>query len=179
MLKLLMKKLGTPENDDALSVEGSGGVNADGVTAFVTAGAWAARRAAGAFACEGTTVARGWERCVRTSGAGAGAVSVVVVVVVVVVGVDVVVVVVGAGAVFGFGVVLGVVVDDVGSEGAGSEGGAGTVVVPVEDPAVSVELTLAVASAPHASTNAVSATRSGGNNAVRARRIMVSCQAGS
>jgi hypothetical protein len=36
-----MKKLGTPENEDALNVDGNGGVSADGEPAFVPAGACA------------------------------------------------------------------------------------------------------------------------------------------
>ncbi|MGA9875946.1 MAG: hypothetical protein WBQ21_09060 [Solirubrobacteraceae bacterium] len=115
MLKLLMKKLGTPAKDEALSVEGSGGVSAEGGAALgvflVFVGA--ETEVVGAGTC---TTVRGWGRWVRTSGCGCGGASVVVV---------------GVVVVFGLGVVLVLVVGVAGSEGGASVGGAGTVVVPV------------------------------------------------
>lgn len=165
MLKLSMKKLGTPENEDALNVEGSGGVSADGETALAPVLAFPGRWATGALVREGTIV-WGWERCVRTSGAGVVVASVVGVVVV--------------GVVFGLGVVLVVVVggadcEGAGSGGAGSDGGAGTVVVPVTDVEASEGSTLVVASAsaPLASASARSPIRSESSVAVSGRRIVM------
>src|ERR1700728_2573237 len=173
MLKLSMKKLGTPENEEALSVAGNGGVIAEGDTAFAPAGAAGEPETVG-LACGGTTV-RGWECCVRTSGATGGAGAVVVV--------GTVVVVVGAGVGLGFGVVPVVVGGGAGSDGVGSAGGAGTVVVPVvpvSAVAGSAVPTVALASAAPANVSASSATSSGESAVVRRRRVIaISCPAGS
>lgn len=162
-----MKKLGTPENEDALNVDGSGGVTAEGVTAFAPVEAGAD---CGVPSDAGTTV-RGWGCWARTSGAGVAGASVVVVVVVVLVGAGVEV---GVGLGFGFGVVLVVVGDEAASEGAGSDGGAGTVVVPVELGDASEEPTPSLASATPANVSTSETHRSIGNIVVRARRVVMS-----
>jgi hypothetical protein len=86
MLKLSMKKLGTPDSDPP-SVDGTGGVSIDGDTgfAFALGPGFAGGCAAGELPWAWVTAVRGCDRCVRTSGTGTGVVSVVVVVPVIVV----------------------------------------------------------------------------------------------
>jgi hypothetical protein len=159
-----MKKLGTFESDPP-SVEGSGGVSAEGDTALLFLPVMALD---GGCVVDGlpwawVTVVRGCERCVRTSGAGT------------VVAVDSPVEVVGGG---GVAVVLVLV-------GAGSTaGGAGTfvVVVAAAGAVASAVGAVEVTSASAASTGAsmASATSSGSRSAVGDGRVlMVSCRAGS
>jgi hypothetical protein len=161
MLKLLMKKLGTPDSDPP-SVEGSGGVSAEGATTLVLAFVFVFADIGVAAALPWTRGAavRGWGRCVRTSGAGT-------VVVAGLVAVSVVVVVVGVGVAPG---------------GAGC-GGAGTVVVAgagVVEPSVVGATVVVSASAPLVGIRKASAASGGSSVAVRGRRIIsFSCRAGS
>jgi hypothetical protein len=156
MLKLLMKKLGTPASEPP-SVEGRGGVSADGDMAFVLA--LAPEPVGGDCACSvwalpRTRVAvRGCRRRARTSGAGTVVVSVVAVVVVV-------------GPVV---VPVGAVVWD-GWDG----GGAGTVVVSVVgDVDACGALTAAVVSASATpGTRMESAAKGGISAVVSVRRII-------
>jgi hypothetical protein len=182
MLKLLMKKLGTPANDDALSVEGSGGVSAEGGAAFAPFSALVGAETAEVGAGTWTTV-RGWGRWVRTSGCGAGSASAVVV---------------GVGVGFGLGVVLVFVVGVAGSEEGASVGGAGTVVVPVaggeasaagaEDSEVGSVTVVVPVDTAAAGTAVASAAKADSEIAARSairvdvverRRIEISCRAGS
>jgi hypothetical protein len=161
MLKLLMKKLGTPDSDPP-SVEGSGGVSDDGGTPFFVlftpAGAGAYEVGFGLWTW--VTAVGGWECCLRTSGAGTVVVS-------------------GAGVAVVLVVVVLVVVVD-GGVSAGRDG-AGTVVVPATGggdseagvvAGVPARALLGVASA-------ASTARSGGNAAMREGLVIVSCRAGS
>jgi hypothetical protein len=148
MLKLSMKKLGTPVIEPP-SAEGSGGVSEEGDTPLTFGFALGPEPgcpvAVEVPLCDGATVRR-WRRCVRTSGAGTTVVvSVVVVVVDVLVG----------GA-------------------ASGVGGAGTVVVPEVVGGASVVPVVAVvsASAPAVGSNATSATSRVSSVFLGSRRII-------
>ena len=157
MLKLSMKKLGTPDSDPP-SVDGSGGVSADGDTGFAPGRLLVGRCAAGVLAWTWASVG-GCACCRRTSGTGGGVVASLVVVVVVVPD--------GAGTGAGVGV-LGV-------DGAGCDGGgAGTVVVCDAGAEVSCAGTVAgtSASAGHAGISAASTATIGSSVVVGGLRII-------
>ena len=147
MLKLSMKKLGTPDTEPP-SVDGKGGVSADGGSglafAFVPAPDFVWVRADGLLGWPRVTTVGGWDCCARTSGAGTIVVSVVVVVLVVVLGR--VAVPDGAGS---------------GAGGVGTVGDEGAVVVSGAGVGVSGSGTVVVvsASAPSVEISATSTTR--------------------
>jgi hypothetical protein len=168
MLKLLMKKLGTPDSDPP-SVEGSGGVSAEGATAlalvfvFAVVLVFADMGVAAALPWPWGAAVRGWGRCVRTSGAGTVVVPGLVAVSVVVV------VVVEVGVQVGLG-------------GAGCDGASTVVVGGVGgvEPSEVVMTVVVSASAPLAGIRKASAASGGSSVVVSGRRIIsFSCRAGS
>lgn len=163
-----MKKLGTFESDPP-SVEGSGGVSAEGDTALVFLPFLPVVVLDGGSVEDGLpwacmTVVRGCERCVRTSGAGT------------VVVVDSPVEVVGGG---GVAVVLVLVLVGAGS----AAGGAGTFVVVAAAGAVASAVgavEVVSASAASTGTSTASVASSGSRSAVSGGLVLiVSCRAGS